>query len=355
MNERRNLMPESTKITAAVEKFAQHYADVQGLGPVETIVAENFKLETRDPEDNKVIKQRYSIMSKNLRENNYPMIFSHGEKTADVIVLTHGLTDSPYYMHAIGERFYDKGLNVVLPLLPAHGLEKPCTALEDIELEEKWKKEIDDAAEVALLLGDRVSLGGFSTGGALSLNKILRDPGLIKGGLFLFSAAIDLGRRDEPFGNKIISNCAQFLFKIFEKEGVGIGPNPFKYPVLLDSTGIDLCQVIQENERLLKNNPKISHPVFAAHSVHDETVRIEGIIELLKNHVEKGMAFIISQRVRHEEVVLKNGITFDKSAKFREYLEKFKADAGKEEPSPNPVFEWMMNDAILFFEKNILP
>ena len=57
------------------------------------------------------------VTSKNLRgEGNYPAIFSHGEKTKDVIVLTHGLTDSPYYMQAIGERFYQEGLNVVLSI-----------------------------------------------------------------------------------------------------------------------------------------------------------------------------------------------------------------------------------------------
>ena len=39
-----------------------------------------------------------------------------------MIVLIHGITDSPYYMEAIGKQFYAKGYNVVLPLLPAHGL-----------------------------------------------------------------------------------------------------------------------------------------------------------------------------------------------------------------------------------------
>ena len=41
------------------------------------------------------------------------------------------------------------------------------------------------AVEFAKLLGKKVSIGGFSTGGALSLNKILRDSNSIKGGLFV--------------------------------------------------------------------------------------------------------------------------------------------------------------------------
>jgi esterase/lipase len=41
-------------------------------------------------------------------------------------VLIHGLTDSPYFMTAIGEYFFGNlGYNVYLPLLQCHGLKEP--------------------------------------------------------------------------------------------------------------------------------------------------------------------------------------------------------------------------------------
>jgi pimeloyl-ACP methyl ester carboxylesterase len=105
-------------ITEAFEIFKNHYAN--RLGRVET-----------EPLDFKNIKTQFIVKSEKLRDGNYPTVFFHGQKTKDVIVLTHGLTDSPYYMKAIGERFYREGLNVILPLLPAHGLKDPDEAMDD--------------------------------------------------------------------------------------------------------------------------------------------------------------------------------------------------------------------------------
>ena len=100
---------------------------------------------------------------------NEPVLLLHEGHRKDAVVLIHGLTDSPYYMRAIAERFFPAGANVVLPLLPAHGLIEPDEAFEDGDLAEKWKATARHAVDVATLLGDRVSVGGLSTGGALSV------------------------------------------------------------------------------------------------------------------------------------------------------------------------------------------
>jgi esterase/lipase len=354
----KNTMPDSNTIPTAVEKYKDHYKE--RLASAEIKVLEN---------DNN-IKQHFSIQSKSLRENNYPMIFYHGQKTRDVMVLTHGLTDSPNYMRAIGERFYQAGLNVVLPLLPAHGLQKPAKALKDKGLDQEWQDEMDLAVEVALMLGDRVSLGGFSTGGALSLNKILREPEKIQGGLFLFSAAVDLGLQDELGHFPGLEELCQAFFIVTEKEFPGEGPNPYKYPNFPKATGVELCQVIRSNEALLKDwekqARKITNPVFAAHSVNDETLKKAGtlgLIELLENHVENGLAFLIAQtvphgdqldpddgkrpdRVRHEEVVLADKIPL-KDASQPAKSKKIK------QPLANPKFDLMMQTALQFL-KNYL-
>lgn len=331
-------MPESNNISEAEGKFAGHYD--KKLRPVTTEIVENEKN----------IKRQFFIHSDLLRKGNSPRIFSHGEKTKDVIVLTHGLTDSPYYMQAIGERFYQAGFNVVLPLLPGHGLKDPDKAMEDRSLDEDWRMELDQAAEVALLLGDRVSLGGFSTGGALSLNKLLRDSKKITGGIFLFSAAIDLGSLTEGISaNPFFRWISQSMLKV--KDGIitGTGPNPYKYPELPEFAGIELGQIINENEDLLKKledeDKKIANPVFAAHSVHDTRVKIAGFLELFENHIERGLAWIISQKVRHEEVVLAEDIELTNGRGLEE-LKKLK-------PKANPKFDLMMKTAIQFFSDSL--
>ena len=281
----------------------------------------------------------YRLMSDLLRTGNNPKILHYGVKTDDVIVLTHGLSDSPHYIEAIGRRFFTEGVNVLLPLLPAHGLRDPDKAMEDPELDSKWKATVDNAVEAAGKLGARISLGGFSTGGALSLNKILRQPHLNQGGLFLFSSALDLGLADEAARFGFI----QSIVRRTDGKVTGIGRDPYKYPVLPKFAGIELSQIIQENWRLCKDRV-ISQPVFAAHSMHDKTVKIKGVLDFLQNHVEMGIAFIIAQQVSHSSLVLENDIELDEVPGAPEI----------EEPKANPRFQWMMDDAIRFFKENVV-
>ena len=281
----------------------------------------------------------YRLISDQLRTGNNPKILHHGIKTNDVIVLTHGLSDSPHYVEAIGRRFFAEGTNVILPLLPAHGLRNPDKAMEDPELDLKWKATVDNAVEAAGKLGARISLGGFSTGGALSLNKILRQPDSTQGGLFLFSSALDLGLTDEAARFGFI----QSIVRMIDGTIHGIGRDPYKYPVLPKFAGFELSQIIRENWQLCKDRV-ISQPVFAAHSMHDKTVEIKGVLDFLQNHVKRGIAFIIAQQVSHSSLVLENDIELDDVPGAPDI----------DKPKANPRFQWMMDDAIRFFKENIV-
>ena len=130
-------MSEIETFKEGLEKFKIHY--MERLGGDETYAVENVDS----------VKERFVVESRKLRAGNYPKIFHHDRRTEDVVVLTHGLTDSPYYMQAIGMRFYAEGANVVLPLLPAHGLHDPDEAMQDYKLDAKWREEIDNAVDVA--------------------------------------------------------------------------------------------------------------------------------------------------------------------------------------------------------------
>lgn len=318
-------MANSKNINKAIEAFQQHYN--QRLG--------NTRIEVEPFSSN---KQCCFIHSGKLKKGNGPRILHHGKMTKDVIILTHGLSDSPFYMEAVGKRFFAAGLNVMLPLLPAHGLKKADKALEDLQLDRKWRDEIDAAVQIAGQLGKRISIGGFSTGGTLSYNKILRDPAMIKGGLFLFSAAIDIG---------LIREASRFSFvqsitRMTDGEIKGIGRNPYKYPKFPSFGAYELSQVIRENRKLSKNN-KISHPVFAAHSVHDTSAKLQGIISLLEYSVTKGLAFIIAENVKHSELPLEADIP----------LNTRQSEGPKTAPRANPRFEDMMQSCLGFFKKEV--
>lgn len=286
--------------------------------------------------------QRFVVTSSQLRGmGNYPNILYHSQPTKDVIVLIHGLTDAPYYMEAIGRRFYRAGANVVFPLLPAHGLKEPNTAMEDEHLDSLWKEEVDIAVNVARQLGERISIGGLSTGGALSINKVLRQPDQINGGVFLFSAALSV-----PTFHEFIASVPflQSFMKVKEGMYTGMGTNPYKYPVFTKFGGLELIQIIQENAQLYAGQ-KLRQPVFAAHSVHDTAAELGGIVDFMKAHVVNGTVLLIAAvpPVDHASVVLEYNIMLD-----------LRAGVGPtEEPQANPKFEDMMHAALMFFHRYV--
>ena len=60
--------------------------------------------------------RRFSYFSHDLvRDGCHPRMLEHGDNHAKSIVLVHGLTDSPYFMTAIAEHFFENlGYNVYL-------------------------------------------------------------------------------------------------------------------------------------------------------------------------------------------------------------------------------------------------
>lgn len=298
------------------------------------------KIEPNFMEQKSGIEQIISFLSPALKKDNHPRIFYHGHPTKDVIILTHGLSDSPYYVKDIGKKFYKAGCNVILTLLPGHGLVDIKGKMEEEKLKRKWKKELDVAVDVAKALGKRISLGGFSTGACLSLNKALRDPKLISGGLFLFSAALDLGYIAHgsnyfPFAHTI----ARYTDGKLES----IGSNPYRYPYLNNAAGLEVVRLIDETWKRLENK-KINQPVFIAHSVHDVRVSFGGIHTFMSAHVKKGFTFLISENIAHSQLVLKKPITLDLNQKH----------GVRETPPANPKFNWMMENAIRYFQEEVV-
>ncbi len=101
------------------------------------------------------------------------------------IVLTHGLSDSPYHMRYLARFFQRQGFRVMVPLLPGHG-----TQPGDL-LEVRWQDWAETVAWAAACMAQQVDelyLGGFSAGAALSVRHAALDARVR--GLFLFSPAL---------------------------------------------------------------------------------------------------------------------------------------------------------------------
>jgi alpha-beta hydrolase superfamily lysophospholipase len=99
---------------------------------------------------------------------SHSRLWSHGAKTARAVLYLHGYTDSTQQFHALGELLFQRGYNVFAPRLPHHGYrDRLSTAHGDLTIAElqTWA---NDAVDLVLGLGERVSVMGLSLGGVMA-------------------------------------------------------------------------------------------------------------------------------------------------------------------------------------------
>ncbi len=275
-----------------------------------------------------------------VRDGCHPRILENEHGNGKAVVLVHGLSDSPYFVSAIGDFFHKElGYNVYMPLLHFHGLKEPA-GMEGVEVEE-WKRNVGFAVKCAEEKAERVSIGGLSTGGALSLSIAAMFPA-VNGAIYLFSAALDLA--GGPMGlvgelKEILLNT--FIADLLDNNEQLVRDNPYRYSHVDMDGAIQLARLIKEVDNMLdlfNSKRPFPKPVFAVHSEADQTAHINGIERLQRVSVLDTFEFFrfpIADNISHASLVLKEPI---------ENIEKPEA--------ANPRFNEMM-EAIKSFEHSL--
>lgn len=215
-----------------------------------------------------------------------------GEPTG-VVVLLHGLTDSPFSMRHVAMHYRDNGFVALGIRLPAHGTVPG--ALTDVAWED-WLA----AAHLAMREARRragparpVHLVGYSNGGALAMMQTLEA----------------LETPSQPRADRVIlmapmigvTEFARFaglaalpaVFPAFAKAAwLSILPefNPFKYnsfPVNAARESFKLTQALQGRVRSQARNGRLKDlpPVLTFQSVLDHTVHTSAIVSALYAHL----------------------------------------------------------------------
>ncbi len=92
---------------------------------------------------------------------------THGQKVARAIVFIHGYTGCPDQFHALGEKFYALGYNVLIAPLPHHGLADRLTDEQGRLTAEELVAYADRVVDIGRGLGDQLTVAGHS-GGAVT-------------------------------------------------------------------------------------------------------------------------------------------------------------------------------------------
>ena len=179
------------------------------------------------------------------------------------IVLTHGLTDSPYFMRALGEFFAAQGFVVMAILLPGHGTQ-PGDLLKVHR--DEWAKTLSFAVNCLAAETDELYLGGFSTGAALSIQHSLRDARIR--GLFLFSPALKI----TPLAALAqFHRISSWLLPRSAWVDIQLDRDLYKYESLSKNAVAQTYALTQSVQRQLQQRP-LRLPTFTALSNDDATV-----------------------------------------------------------------------------------
>lgn len=185
------------------------------------------------------------------------------------VLLTHGLTDSPYFMRHLAAFFQRNGFRVMAPLLPGHGTQ-PGDLLH-VRWRE-WMRAVHYGAGCLAAEVDELYLAGFSAGAALSLLQSAQDERVR--GLFLFAPALEINPRAR-WAN--LHRLYSWLSP--ENAWVGIMPDrdPYKYESFCKNAAAQmyaLTQALPECGRDI--------PMFAVASADDATVHAAATLRFMQ-------------------------------------------------------------------------
>ena len=184
------------------------------------------------------------------------------------VLLIHGLTDSPFILRDIGNRFKEDCYWVRSILLPGHGT-VPGDLL-NIKYSE-WISATDAGIASFKNIVDELYIVGFSTGASLTLHHVLskNNPKNIKG-LILISPGIQ-ENTSLGFMARWIGTLGEFLPRA---AWLDLLPDrdKVKYESFPANAGAQFHYLTKEMRELAEANPPIEIPVFMALSSADATV-----------------------------------------------------------------------------------
>ena len=188
------------------------------------------------------------------------------------VLLTHGLTDSPYFMRYLAKFFQQNGWRVMAILLPGHG-----TQPGDL-LNMNYREWIKSVAYGVGKLNDEVDeiyLAGLSTGATLNLLQCIQDRRIC--GLFLFSPALRISRR-AAWAN--VHKLYSWLLPSAKWLNIQPDLDIYKYESFPKNAAYQTYSLTKKLRSQMRKYG-LNVPVFAAASEDDVTVESRATLEFM--------------------------------------------------------------------------
>lgn len=188
------------------------------------------------------------------------------------ILLTHGLSESPYLMRHLAACFQANGFRVMAVLLPGHGTQ-PGDLL-GVTWQE-WARTVAYGTDKLAAEVDEVYLGGYSAGGALSIYQSLQDKRVR--GLFLFAPALQISRLAAYASlHKLLS------WLLPRQKWVYIKPDTdlYRYESFSNNAAAQMYALTRVLSTQLQSH-ELNIPIFTVASADDKTVSTPATLEFM--------------------------------------------------------------------------
>lgn len=200
------------------------------------------------------------------------------------VLLSHGLSDSPFSMRDSARALQAACYHVRVILLPGHGTES--VNLLNVSRDD-WREAFYNAAKQFKTEVDFLYVGGFSTGGALAAEYAWENTDQLSG-VLLFSPVFKVNSR--------LDWLSPWLALVKDWLDNEVSDDFAKYASIPVPAIAEVYKLAKEVRTLVLDNPK-SLPVFIALSDEDQTVDSSVTLEVF----ERGMVGPMNQMLLYSQ------------------------------------------------------
>ncbi len=245
------------------------------------------------------------------RDWNRSYTMSPQGQAQGVVVLLHGLTDSPYSMRSLAELYRAHGFIALVPRMPGHGTVPGGLTHEG---RKEWNAAVTMAmAEAHRLAGGKrpVHLVGYSNGAALALLHVMRrieqgnDAGVER--IVLLSPMIEVNRFARYAG---LAGVPAVFGRYAKSAWLDLIPeyNAFKYnsfPVRAARESYLVTADVHDALETLERQQRINRmpPILAFESVVDDTVSARGVMTQLFDRLTANGSELVLFDVNRNRVI----------------------------------------------------
>lgn len=243
-----------------------------------------------------------------VRPGSGTALWSHGKKVERAVVFYHGYTNAPPQFARLGEEFFQRGYNVLVPRLPHHGLNDPMTTEQEKLTAEELVQTIQESVDIAQGLGEHVSVCGISCGGVMAswVAQYRSDVDLVVG------IAPSAGLPFAPMWvSTLFRNVAPYLKNMYiwwdprVKEQI-VGP-PYAYPRFSTHSLAQIFRLGRHIYDMSANMPARAKCLKSITSEFDTAVQNTIVYDILDHWESHGVSieryiFPASQKVWHDMI-----------------------------------------------------